>query len=434
MTQELAILDYEPPRWAPKRLASRASWAIADQGAFSLSNWLLQVMLANWLPSERAYGTFVVAFGWFLLVGMVHNALMIEPMLVFGPARYGSRLERYFGALVACGGTVAIVGGLVLAGIGGVYAAVGQAGVGVALWSLAAATPCVMLSWLMRRASYVRMEPRQSAVAGLGYLLGMAGGLWTLHRVGLFAVPSAVAVMAVCGLSAGAWLAWRERVVRPSRRGDAVLAEAVADHWRYGRWAVLSGLLLMGPEQLYYFLLPWVQDYAASGSLRALANLFQPFSQLNIALCGLLLPLFVKTAGTADFDRVRRMALLGLTGLPLAFWLFCGLYHAQVVGLVYRGRYVDDSYLVWVLGLQPVAAGFAAVMHTTLASRQRPDRVFLCSACGAGLSLTLGVALLFAYGLRGVVAANLMSLALNGAVAWWLSRRLLAREAGAGGA
>ena len=431
MTQDLVILDYKPAarRWAPKRLISRAAWAIADQGAFSLSNWLLQVMLANWLPSERAYGTFVVAFGWFLLVGMVHNALMVEPMLVFGPARYGSRLERYFGSLMALGGTVAITGGLVLAGIGGIYAALGQAGVAVALWSLAAATPCVMLSWLMRRASYVRMEPRQSAMAGLGYLTCMAGGLVAIHRLGLFTVPAAVAVMAVCALGAGLWLAWRERVVRPSRRDDDVLREAAADHWRYGRWAALSGLLLIGPGWLFYFLLPSVSGYAAAGTLQALSNLFQPFSQLTIALCGLLLPLFVKTYGTPDFARVRRLALLGLTGLPLGFWLFCGLFHARVVGLVYHGRYVEESYLVWALGLQPVAAGFTAVMHTTLASRQRPDRVFLCSAFGAALSLTLGVGLLFAYGLRGVVAANLMSLSLNGVVAWWMARRTLAAEA-----
>ena len=421
-----------PARWAPKRLVSRASWAIADQGAFSLSNWLLQVMLANWLPSERDYGTFVVGFGWFLLVGMAHNALLVEPMLVFGPDRYKSRLGRYFGALVAGSTAVAVAGGLALAGVGAVYAALGQSHVGVALWSLAAATPCVMLSWLMRRASYVRMEPRTAAAAGLGYLTSMAGGLTLLHHAGHFTVPLAVAVMATCALGAGLCLARRERVERPSR-GDAVVAEAAADHWRYGRWAVLSGLLLMGPEQLYYFLLPAVSDYAASGALRALANLFQPFTQLNVALCGLLLPLFVRTWGTPDFARVRRAALLGLTGLPLAFWLFCGIFHLQVVGLVYRGRYLDESHLVWVLGLQPVAAGFTAVMHTTLASRQRPDRVFACSACGAALSLTVGVALLLRFGTAGVVAANLASLSLNGAVAWWLCRRVL-RDRVEGGA
>ena len=423
-----------PARWAPKRLVGRASWAVADQGAFSLSNWLLQVMLANWLPSERDYGTFVVAFGWFLLVGMVHNALMIEPMLVFGPDRYRDRLGRYFGALVASSAAVAVLGGGVLAAIGAAYAALGQGGVGLALWALAAATPCVMLSWLMRRASYVRMEPRLAATAGLGYLASMAGGLSLLHAAGHFTVPSAVAVMAACSLAAGLWLARREGVVRPGGPRDATLRAATGDHWRYGRWAVLSGAMIMGPEQLWYFVLPAVEGYVASGSLRALVNLFQPFTQLNIALCSLMLPLFVRTWGTPDFLRVRRLALLGLTVAPGLFWLFCGLFHGEVIGLLYRGRYLDVAPLVWILGLQPVAAGVTAVMHTTLACRQRPDRIFVGSACGAGASLALGALLIRPWGLEGVMIANLASVAVNGAVAWHFARRVLdGRDAGGGG-
>src|SRR5687767_2668807 len=86
-------------RWNLRGVTS-AFWAIGEQGTFSLSNWLLQALLVRWLADGAEYGAFSAAFAWFLLAGAVHNAVVVDPMLIYGGKRYAERLGRYFGALV----------------------------------------------------------------------------------------------------------------------------------------------------------------------------------------------------------------------------------------------------------------------------------------------------------------------------------------------
>lgn len=72
------------------RGAIKVGSAIVEQGTFSLSTWLLQTFMVRWLADEADFGGFSIAFAWFLLAGAAHNALVIEPMMVYG----GKRLRR----------------------------------------------------------------------------------------------------------------------------------------------------------------------------------------------------------------------------------------------------------------------------------------------------------------------------------------------------
>ena len=83
-----------------KRSAKNAIWAIVDQALFGLSNFVLNLLLARWLaPSD--YGAFTLAFALFLLVGVLHSAIFIEPMLVFGGDRFKSEFHHYMATIIA---------------------------------------------------------------------------------------------------------------------------------------------------------------------------------------------------------------------------------------------------------------------------------------------------------------------------------------------
>jgi hypothetical protein len=62
---------------------SKGLWAVTDQGLFALTNFGASILLARWLP-QREFGAYAVAFSVLLLMGVVHTALLTEPMLVFG--------------------------------------------------------------------------------------------------------------------------------------------------------------------------------------------------------------------------------------------------------------------------------------------------------------------------------------------------------------
>src|SRR5207244_12202458 len=75
-------------------------YAVLDQGLISGSNFLLGILLARWTGAEQ-YGAYALAFAIFILVSIVYQALVLEPMTVFGPSVYRSE-ERRVGKECRC--------------------------------------------------------------------------------------------------------------------------------------------------------------------------------------------------------------------------------------------------------------------------------------------------------------------------------------------
>src|ERR1039458_3007017 len=97
--------------------AGKGSLALLDQGLISGSNFLVGILLARWLVPEQ-YGAYALAFSIFLFASGFHNALLLEPISVFGPASYGKCLPAYVGKLLRLHFVLAFfLAGLVVAGI-----------------------------------------------------------------------------------------------------------------------------------------------------------------------------------------------------------------------------------------------------------------------------------------------------------------------------
>lgn len=410
-------------------MIGHGSWTVADQGFFSLSNWLMQVLLANWLATDAEYGAFVVAFGWFLMVAVLHNSFVLEPLLVYGPRRFAGRLSGYVGSLITISASLAVVVGAILAGIAVAYTFGGERMGANALWAFAAAAPFILLMWTMRRSCYVELNPRLAALAGGGYMALMVGGMFAAHSAGILSVPIAVGILALSSILAASWLAWKQHTAVPSK---ALLIEASQDHWRFGRWAVLSGLLIVLPEQIYYVLLSMLngqEGYADAGVLKAIQNLFQPLLQMITAFMTLLVPVYVRQTSVAGLRRTMRLAAVGLVGVPLAWAAFVAATHGPLISFLYDGRYGAEGRLVWLLGLVPVAYGWFAVRGGVLAARERPDLLFASTAAGGIFTVTLGVLLAHFYGLWGIALAWVISALLGVIIVDIFTRRLLRQEA-----
>src|SRR5881396_1312348 len=125
---------------------TRGTWAIADQGFFALANAILNVLLARWL-SPAEYGAFAVAYSLLLFVGAFHTALLTEPLLVFGPAKYAKQPRTYLRVLLRAHWTLMAAGsGLMMMG-GSVLRISGTATLAQALFGLALAAPFSLLMW-----------------------------------------------------------------------------------------------------------------------------------------------------------------------------------------------------------------------------------------------------------------------------------------------
>src|ERR1700685_1566655 len=72
-------------------------WALSlvDQALTSAGSFGVNVLLARWM-SPNQYGAFAVAFAGYLFLTGFYNALLLEPMIVIGPARHAASLRPYF--------------------------------------------------------------------------------------------------------------------------------------------------------------------------------------------------------------------------------------------------------------------------------------------------------------------------------------------------
>ncbi|HSU68723.1 MAG TPA: hypothetical protein VLJ39_17715 [Tepidisphaeraceae bacterium] len=224
-------------------------WAIADQGLFAGSNFLLNVLLTQWL-TPNAYGAFAVGFAVLLFVGAIHVALIGEPILVFGPGRYKSDPRAYLGATLYAHILLSGIAMLLMVAVGVVW----KGELGTALIGFGLGCPCILLLWMMRRACYMLLAPRAAAIAGLGYLFLMLGGLFALHHLRRISLLPAIAVLDGSNLLAGLGLLV---IVRPRlvHVGGSFFRNVLIEHFRFGRWGVGTGVLYFFSGQLFYITL-----------------------------------------------------------------------------------------------------------------------------------------------------------------------------------
>lgn len=409
-------------RVKPKTLGlwlRKGFWAVADQGLFAASNFVLNVLLARWMFPQD-YGAFAMVFAAFLLFSTLHGGLLIEPVLVFGPGRYQSRLSEYLGSLLYGHLGFAVLSGFLFLLVGLGFWISGSRELSAVFLTLALSGPCILLLWLLRRACYARFEPSLAASGGVLYMALMLTGAYALHRLEWLSAPSAFSVMGVSSLVVSLWLIVRLRVKLPSFREHELAREAFADHWRYGRFTAAVQVLLACPLSVYFLLLPALAGLEASASLRALMNLIMPMILALNAFAALMLPTLVQARGDAVFGAVIRFALAFFVFGSLVYWLFLGLFYDRLVAWLYGGQYTEDAHLLWILGLLPVAYAVGAVLIKALEAFERPDQEFRAAAFSTAVSLTLGLVVVFAWGLFGaVVSLVASSVALAVAVAYY---------------
>src|SRR4051794_33143169 len=148
-----------PRAWSSASSASALRWgfkagfAVLDQGLFALSNFIINVVMARWLAPQD-YGAFTLAYSVFIVLGTVHTALLADPLIVFGAGKYKDHFAAYHRSVIGAHWRLAAAASLLLGAAGVLLLTFGQREIGLALLAAAAASPFILLLWLMRRSCY----------------------------------------------------------------------------------------------------------------------------------------------------------------------------------------------------------------------------------------------------------------------------------------
>ena len=407
-------------RWLFKGGAS-----IADQAMLAGANFVVNLLLARWLPPAR-YGAFTLAYSVFLLVGTFHTAVFSEPMLVFGAGAWAPRFRRYVGLLTL--GHFALMAPicLILLGASFFLGRLYSTEVQYALAALAFAGPFMLLLWLLKRAFYVNLKPEWAVLAGGSYLVLLLASFFVLRAVHGVSPSTVFVAMAGSGLPATALLIRRLRP-RWGSSDDLRAAEVIAGHWRYSRWAVGSAALTWIPGNIYFALLPAWAGLEGVADLRALTNLVLPVGNSISALSLLLVPLLSRGLRQGRRRMTRTITVFLALFLAGAGVYYLGLvaFRADIVRILYGGRYAAVVPLVPLVGLLTFTASFTAVWGAALRVLERPDMVFwsylVSSAVALGAGVFLARNLATAGALWGLLLSSTVTAALMFLFFWRLS-------------
>jgi O-antigen/teichoic acid export membrane protein len=396
---------------------TKAFFAMVDQGLISGSNFAMGILLARWLGAEQ-YGAYALAFAIFVLLSLVYQSLLLEPMSVYGPSTYRFKLHGYTGSLIWIHTAIAFATFMVLGG-----SALGLSyfprfgGLPSALVGASIAAPCVLLFWLARRVYYLKLASSQAAVGAVIYSLLLFGTLALLSSKGMMSPMVAFIIMAIAALMTSGYLLIRFKPTFAWKNANPSLKQVTQENWKYGRWALASGFFMWVPWNIFYTLVASFSGMAQSGELRALLNFALPMAQTYAAFSLLFLPHAASLNEDRGWNAVRRdshrITMLFLLG-GAVYWAFICGFRFTIVRLLYAGQYRDIGHLLPWIGLASLLWGAAQGPALALRARKSPESVFVMYLVAAIIAVAVGIPATLQFGLAGAVAAMLFS----SAAAW----------------
>jgi O-antigen/teichoic acid export membrane protein len=393
--------------------------AIVDQGLFAGSNFVISILLARWLTPEQ-YGSYAVAFSVFVFILMFHQALLLEPMLVFGSSAYRHCLRDYLKALllIHLGVSLAIV--LVLGISAGVALKLGATNsLPGALLGVAFAAPSILMLWIIRRIFYVKLSPAPSAGASLLYCALTMAGLALLYRHHYLSPLSSFLLMGVGSLLTSTVLLAYLGLRLSSSQNAPSLRDIWRRHWRYGRWAIGANLMMWVPLNVFYPLLSSLSGLAAAGELKALMNFASPMYQTSAALSPLMLPHAARASSV-----LWQQTLLSVS-YSVPYWIVLLLFQMPIFRMIYSGRYTEVVYLMPIIALACVFGSAFFGPANVLRVMESPRLVFAAVSISSCVAVAIGIPITWAWGVKGAAC----SMALSEVLAFVAAVVLLRRKA-----
>jgi O-antigen/teichoic acid export membrane protein len=280
------------------------------------------------------------------------------------------------------------------------------------------ASPCLLLFWLARRGFYVHLLPKKAALGACAYAAAMVAGFMIVYRLRALSSLSAFLMMAAGAAIAGpAMLHWFKTHLPSSPGRRFSVKDVVQQHWKYGRWALASSLVIWFSGAIYYPLLGSFFTLAETGKFKALMNLASPIGQAFVALSLLSLPYTARAhheQGVAAAGRlVWKLSGVYIGGTAL-YWLVVILARGPIIHDLYGGKYAQvASFLPWV-ALGSTLRIAATAQAIGLRAMRSPELVFIAYSAACAVAIVVGVPCTYWFGLRGALLAWILS----SAAAW----------------
>jgi O-antigen/teichoic acid export membrane protein len=412
-----------------KRWGLKGGLAIIDQGLFSGSNFVLNILLARWL-SPSAYGAFSIAFAAYLFFSGFHNALILEPMSVFGTAKYFNNLKNYISNQFVIHVIVSVVVGVFVLLLGYIllYFHLVNVAISQCIIYLGIFLPLMLLMWVARRACYVLGKSSWAVFGSLVYSILLLGGINIIHynnvdsnMILCFAVMGFASLIGSCliiGLIRFGYfsvlhnkLSWRN---------------LLNEQWLFGRWIVLAAFFYFLGSQIQVFFTASMLGLESAGAFRAVQNLILPMLQILAAVTTMIFPSIAFEFGRCDYEAVRRKSIrfvIIMVVISIFYELILLVGADWIDRNLYNGKYTDYGWLIPLMGLAPVINAFVAGFSLILRSLQKPHFYLIDKILAAIIGSTSAFFFIMYWNVAGAVLSLILVEVIGLITHWWLYQR-----------
>jgi O-antigen/teichoic acid export membrane protein len=410
------------------RWGTKGGLAILEYGLISGSNFILGFLLARWMTPEQ-YGAYGLGFSIWLLLSFLYQALLLEPMSVYGGSTFRENLRGYMRTSLKMHNLISVVIFVVFAVAAGVTFTLGKSpALAGALAALTVTAPCIFLFWFGRRGFYLKISPGPAAIGAAFYFVMVIGGIWIIHRLHILSSFTAFLMMGLASMICGIALMIALRYALDPSTVVPDFRQTWATHWKYGRWALASSIAGWIPSYFYFSIVSFFGGISHAGELRALTNLAGPVLQTYAALSMLFLPYASRVQskeGNAGTYRLTWPMTALFTAGALAYWAAVIPFRGFILKVAYNGNYADVGQYLPYFALETIV--WAATVGASIALRamEAPRSMFFANCAASAITLFVGIPATKYYGMWGVV----WSMALANSAALIMALILLKRKA-----
>lgn len=390
--------------WRLWRLGtSRPVLSIADQGVASAGN-LLTVVILTRLCSRAEYGVYALAFTLTIALAITQQSLISEAYKVFIHRLDGEARRRYTGSTLVHQLAFALFATLALALAALVARFTGGMGeVTPVLAPLALVIGLVLFKEYARQLSLATLQPAHALLLDAGVASLQVGILLSLAWYGRLSANTAVLTLGVAaGLAGGLWLALRWRGFSPA---PIDIVPDLKKNWAFARWMFAYALLFTACTQGY----PWI--LSAFHGVESTATYVACFMVVNlmanpliIGLGAFLGPKMAQAYANGGTEALAPVVAKASMFFVVALGLFCTalfLVGGWILILLSGDKYAGHGLEVFVLSLAQLAWAYTVPANSALYAMEHAEVGFHALLCTLGVTLTLGVGLVWSAGPLG---------------------------------
>ncbi len=380
---------------------------MADQCVASLSNFAVGIVVAR-ISGPAGLGAFALAYAVWILMTLIHRALITVPMAIMGDLR-GDQKQQFIRRGFAADVMFGVMAACIIAAVGSALLIVGQHSFGIGLLSVAPWVLALNLQDYWRQMGFLVGNPRKSLMNDLVFDAVQALTFGAIFLAGLHSV---FAVVSAWGMAAAiaALYGLRQFSVRPSLRGGRSF---LWSRWPTSRWLVSERATDWGATQLYLIIAGALLGPAAFGGLKAAQSLVVGPALLVINAGGSFgLPEASRGLAERGWTGMARVSRL-VTGAGVLASSACAIVvlvaAPTLLRLLYGPDFVPYTPSARIFSISLVFAAFSVGPIIALTTTRRVRSLFVVILGKLIFSVGAVCVLTTAYGVTGAAAADLLT-------------------------